>query len=129
MRKLWVLVLGLAVAFGTGWAADEEGQAKPAEGQAREGQGQAKEGDQAGGKAERRAKGPLAPVIELMGKLDLTDEQQAKMKPVLQDAGKQARALRQDEQLDKRQKAQKLRELIRATTRRLEELLTPEQKQ
>ncbi len=67
--------------------------------------------------------------LEWMSKeLNLTDDQKAKLKPILQDEGKQMRAVHEDNSLtpeQKREKAKQIRENFRP---QIQAVLTPEQK-
>lgn len=61
--------------------------------------------------------------------LNLTQEQQQQMLPVLRNRNKQMRALREDASLQPRQRRQQMRELMRQTDQKLEAAMTDPQKQ
>ena len=64
---------------------------------------------------------------KLMDALNLSDEQKAKMAPVLQKAKSDAKAVRADQSLSKQQKHQQLEALRQSTAQQLQAILTPEQ--
>jgi protein CpxP len=64
---------------------------------------------------------------QLTRRLNLTQNQQDQIKPLLQDEMKQTRAIRQDASLTPDQKREKLQQLRQSSRSHLEDLLTPEQ--
>jgi periplasmic protein CpxP/Spy len=79
---------------------------------------------------ERQMKDPVEMRLEMMTKnLGLTKEQQASIKPILQDQTKQMQALRADQSIKPEQKQTKMKEINQATNTKIEAQLTPEQKE
>ena len=64
-----------------------------------------------------------------MAKLNLTDEQRAKIQPILQSSREQAHAVRNDTTLTPEQKQAKMRDIHQVTMTQMNSLLTPEQQQ
>jgi Spy/CpxP family protein refolding chaperone len=64
-----------------------------------------------------------------MAKLNLTDEQRAKIQPILQASRQQAHAVRNDTTLTPQQKHAKMRDIHQDTMIQMNSLLTPEQQQ
>jgi periplasmic protein CpxP/Spy len=64
---------------------------------------------------------------KLTQELNLTPNQQTKIKPIFQKAHAQAKTIRQDATLNKDQKMAKMKELHQNTMAQLNEILTPEQ--
>ena len=62
-----------------------------------------------------------------MKELGLTDDQKAKVAPILEKAKADAKAIRADESLAKKQKHQQIEALRQATNQQLQAVLTPEQ--
>jgi Spy/CpxP family protein refolding chaperone len=69
-----------------------------------------------------RGMGPLA-------RLNLTDDQRAKIQPILQSSRQQAQAVRNDATLTPEQKQAKIRDIHQGTMTQMNSLLTPEQQQ
>jgi len=65
----------------------------------------------------------------LSKELNLTDDQKAKVRPILEDEGKQMKAVREDSSLSQEQKHDKMRQIHEAAHSQINELLTPEQQQ
>ena len=65
----------------------------------------------------------------LMARLNLTDDQRAKIQPILQSSRQQAQAVRNDATLTPEQKQAKIRDIHRGTMTQMNSLLTPEQQQ
>jgi Spy/CpxP family protein refolding chaperone len=61
-------------------------------------------------------------------RLNLTDEQKEKIRPILRDEVKQLRAVRADTSLTTEQRRERRRQIVQATRKQIGELLTPEQK-
>jgi len=61
-------------------------------------------------------------------RLNLTDEQKEKIRPILQDEEKQLKGLRADTSLSPEQRREKRRQINQATRKQIGETLTPEQK-
>jgi Spy/CpxP family protein refolding chaperone len=59
--------------------------------------------------------------------LNLTDEQKAKIRPILQEQMKQLRALRQDTSLAPEQKGEKTRQIRKSAREQIDQILTLEQ--
>jgi Spy/CpxP family protein refolding chaperone len=64
-----------------------------------------------------------------MAKLNLTDDQRAKIQPILKSSREQAHAVRNDTTLTPEQKRAKMREIHQGTMAQMNSLLTPEQQQ
>ncbi len=64
---------------------------------------------------------------KLTKELNLTPDQQTKIKPIFQQARAQAKTIRQDTSLTQDQKRTKFKELHQTTMAQLNEILTPEQ--
>jgi periplasmic protein CpxP/Spy len=64
---------------------------------------------------------------KLSQELNLTADQQAKMKPIFQQARAQGKTIHQDASLTKEQKMAKMKELHQTTMAQMNEILTPEQ--
>ncbi|HYK50810.1 MAG TPA: hypothetical protein VEU94_13875 [Terriglobales bacterium] len=75
-----------------------------------------------GDQAEHRLK-------RLSKKLDLTDDQKEKMRPILEDESSQMKAVEGDSSLTSQQKHKKTREIRMASKSQMSAILTPEQKQ
>jgi len=60
-------------------------------------------------------------------RLNLTAEQKAKVRPILQKAREQVQALKADTNLDKKQKHQQIQSIRQNTAQQLKAILTPEQ--
>jgi len=65
----------------------------------------------------------------LSQKLNLTADQQAKLKPILEQQHQQMRALKTDTSLTPEQKQAKMKELHESTHNQINSILTPEQQQ
>lgn len=63
----------------------------------------------------------------LSKQLNLTDEQKAKIKPILADEGKQMRTVREDTSLSQQQKHEKMMQLHETVDSQINDVLTPEQ--
>ena len=66
---------------------------------------------------------------ELSSKLNLSADQQAQLKPVMDSTRQQMDAIRNDASLSKEQKREKAQETRKSTDSQIEAILTPEQKQ
>jgi periplasmic protein CpxP/Spy len=64
---------------------------------------------------------------KLSQELNLTPDQQAKIKPIFQQARAQGKTIHQDASLTKEQKMAKMKELRQNTMAQMNEILTPEQ--
>ncbi len=64
---------------------------------------------------------------KLSQELNLTADQQAKIKPIFQQARTQGKTIHQDASLTKEQKMAKMKELHQTTMAQMNEILTPEQ--
>ena len=65
----------------------------------------------------------------LSKRLNLTDDQKEKLKPILQDEDKQLTALESDSTLSAEQKRRKSREIRMSSKSQMDAILTPEQKE
>ena len=63
----------------------------------------------------------------LTEKLDLTDDQQAKLKPILEDESTQMKTLHEDTSLAPDDKKAKMKELHESSTEKINAVLTPDQ--
>ena len=78
--------------------------------------------------AEHKEKGPRGDRLkEIVGKLDLTDDQKAKIKPIVEDAMKATKAVREDTTLDKDAKREKLMEIFKSHVDQIVPILTADQ--
>jgi protein CpxP len=76
------------------------------------------------------AMGPITPerrLKMLTEKLNLTEDQQASVKPILEDESKQAKALHDDVSLAPADKRAKMKELHESSTEKIVAVLTPDQ--
>lgn len=64
-----------------------------------------------------------------MARLNLTDEQKARMKPILEQQRQQMQAIRNDSSLSAQDRQQKMRDLRQNTRSQMRSILTPEQQQ
>jgi periplasmic protein CpxP/Spy len=74
--------------------------------------------------------GPMTPEARLKmltEKLNLTEDQQAKLKPILEDQSKQMKALHDDTSLAPADKQAKMKELHESSIEKLNAILTPDQ--
>ena len=72
--------------------------------------------------------GPRGSRLEwLSTQLNLTDEQKAKLKPILEDEGKQMQAVRGDSSLSQDQKRDKVKQIHETTNSQINDTLTPDQ--
>lgn len=65
---------------------------------------------------------------DMTQKLNLTSDQQAKIKPILEDTHQQMQAFMKDESLSREDKVSKLRSLHQSTLAKVRDVLTDEQK-
>src|SRR5256885_14310715 len=77
---------------------------------------------------DRRA-GIQARLKQISEQLKLTDEQKEKLKPIFQEQAPKLRELRQNESLSREDKMAKLKELREDLNKKIEPILTPEQKE
>jgi periplasmic protein CpxP/Spy len=63
----------------------------------------------------------------LSKELNLTDDQKAKVKPILEDEGKQMKAAREDTSLSQDQKRDKMKQIHETTNSQINDILTPDQ--
>jgi periplasmic protein CpxP/Spy len=66
---------------------------------------------------------------QMSQELNLTDEQKAKLKPILQDEGEQLRTLKSDTSVATQEKFQKAKEIRASHKQQIDAILTPDQKQ
>jgi periplasmic protein CpxP/Spy len=72
--------------------------------------------------------GQHASRLEWMSKeLNLTDDQKAKLKPILADEGKQMQSVKEDTTLSQDQKRDKMKEIRQKTDSQVNDILTPDQ--
>ena len=64
----------------------------------------------------------------MSARLNLTDEQKAKVRPILEDEVKQIMALRANTSLPPADRQAKVREIRQSTRQQIDQILTPEQK-
>lgn len=86
----------------------------------------AQDPDQAQGKGEA-AQAISDRMNEMAAKLNLTDDQKAKVKPILQDSASQMRALRDDQSLSRRDKFKKMRDIRSNRDNQLKSVLNDDQ--
>jgi Spy/CpxP family protein refolding chaperone len=118
MRKLFVLFLPLVLLLGLPVMAQQETQTSDPSGPG--GGGRMRRHHDAGLHAGRR-------LGHLTRRLNLTQEQQASLKPIFADEAKQIEALRQDTSLTLEQRRAKIHELRQNTNSQITSVLTPEQ--
>ena len=106
-----------ALLFSTAFAVAQD-TAEPASSAPTASQRQQARGDQASRRLKRLTK-----------RLDLTAEQQERIRPILQDEAAQMKAVNDDSALTQQQKHRKIRDLRQATRSQLDGILTDEQKQ
>ncbi|MGZ4820430.1 MAG: Spy/CpxP family protein refolding chaperone [Terriglobales bacterium] len=70
---------------------------------------------------------PQAHLDHLSSMLNLTDDQKAKIKPILESTDSQAQAIRQDTSLSPQDRRTKMRDLHEKTMAQVKDILTPEQ--
>ena len=104
------MLAGHAVVQGADQVPPGQGQGGPARGAVKRGQ------MDAGERLERMSR-----------HLNLTDEQKAKIKPILEDEDQRLKALRDDGSLTRDQQREKLRSIRQETHEKIRPLLTPEQ--
>ena len=63
----------------------------------------------------------------LSKQLNLTDDQKAKLKPILEDQSRQMKATREDTTLTQDQKREKMKQVHESTHSQINDILTPEQ--
>ncbi|HXY49625.1 MAG TPA: hypothetical protein VEI01_09270 [Terriglobales bacterium] len=83
-----------------------------------------------GGMGGGSATGPMTPENRLKWmteKLNLTDDQQAKIKPILEDETTQMKAVRSDTSLSQPDRHAKMKSIYAADTEKINAILTPEQ--
>lgn len=74
--------------------------------------------------------GPMTPenrLKMLTEKLNLTDDQQAKLKPIIEDQSKQMKAIHDDTSLAPTDKQAKMKEIHESSIEKMNAILTPEQ--
>ncbi|MCM8824958.1 MAG: Spy/CpxP family protein refolding chaperone [Candidatus Omnitrophica bacterium] len=74
----------------------------------------------------RKGQGEMG--LGLYSRLDLTDEQKAKIQEIQKSRHEQISAIKQDETLSKEQKREKIKAIMESTQKQMDEVLTPEQK-
>jgi Spy/CpxP family protein refolding chaperone len=84
----------------------------------------------AGGPEHKGPRGgnPEQRLAELTKKLELTDEQVAKIKPIIMDEVQEMKALKEDTSIDKEAKKPKMMEIRKSHMEQIAAILTPEQK-
>ena len=81
-----------------------------------------------GGKHDSAHKGPRGDRFKmLVEKLNLTDDQKAKIKPILEDEMKAIKAIRDDASIEREAKWTKIRDVVQSHNTQIIPLLTPEQ--
>ena len=118
MKRISTLVLvgaaALASAFAQQTQAPPDSQAPP---------------PQAAGQPHGHGRTPDAQLKALTKKLNLSAEQQAQLRPILEDRATQMQAIRNDSNLSRTDRRSKLKDLREESTQKLEAVLTAEQKQ
>ncbi|HLH07076.1 MAG TPA: hypothetical protein VKW78_07560 [Terriglobales bacterium] len=122
MKKLTAGVLGAALALGIPLFAQDAANADQANSATTQAAPDA--GTAQGKPYGHRHRGGMKKMAE---KLNLTADQQAKLKPIFQQAHAQAKTIRQDTSLTQEQKRAKMKDLHQTTMAQLNEILTPEQ--
>jgi periplasmic protein CpxP/Spy len=79
------------------------------------------------GQRMHRQWGPEQRLAMLSQKLNLTDDQKAQIKPLLEDQHKQMMALREDTSLSREQKRAKFQEIRKQTSEKMNSILSPDQ--
>ncbi|MCM8823029.1 MAG: hypothetical protein NC831_09565 [Candidatus Omnitrophica bacterium] len=74
----------------------------------------------------RKGQGEMG--LGLYSRLDLTDEQKAKIQEIQKSRHEQISAIKQDETLSKEQKREKIKAIMESTQKQMDEVLSPEQK-
>jgi periplasmic protein CpxP/Spy len=117
MKRTFALMLSAVLLLGISLVAQ---QAEPGSGPG---------GPMGGHKMGRHQSGPQPErrLARLTQMLNLSQEQQDKLKPILQDEAKQMRAVHDDTSLTPEQRHSKMRELHQGTTTQINGILTPEQ--
>ena len=82
---------------------------------------------QYGGQQMHRQWGPDQQLARMTKQLHLTDDQQAKIKPILEDQQKQMMALRQDNSLSREDRFARFREIRKDTFEKMNPILTAKQ--
>lgn len=82
---------------------------------------------QYGGRQMHRRMGPDQQLARMTKQLHLTEDQQAKIKPILEDQHKQMMALRQDTSMSREDRFAKFREIRKQTFEKMNPILTPDQ--
>ena len=80
----------------------------------------------------QRMRGPMTPedqLARMTKQLQLTDEQQAKIKPILEDQHKQMMDLRQDTSMSRQDRFAKFRDIRQKSLDKIKPILTAEQQQ
>jgi Spy/CpxP family protein refolding chaperone len=77
--------------------------------------------------AKHAAKAGHGKFEKLAKELNLTDDQKAKIKPIIENQAKQVKAIREDKSLNPAQQKDKLRSLAKETRPQIEAILTPDQ--
>ena len=113
MSKLAILVVvGLMASLSASQDSSQPASTAPAP----------RHGHKQGDRAEQRLK-------RLSKKLNLTDDQKEKVRPILQDEEKQLTDMEADSTLTAQQKHKKTKEIRRSSRSQLDAILTPEQKE
>jgi periplasmic protein CpxP/Spy len=115
LSKLGILALlaaGSLIAFGA--QAQDKKEDKP--------------GDKPPGKVEGKS-APRDPIDRLAETLNLTEDQKAKIKPIMLEEREKSKALFMDRNIQPEEKMKKRDEIRKVTTDKVAELLTPEQKE
>jgi len=84
---------------------------------------------QYGGRRMHRPMTPADHLARMTKQLKLTDEQQAKIKPILEQQHQQMMELRQDTSMSRENRFAKFREVRQESLKKIKPILTPEQQQ
>ena len=69
------------------------------------------------------------PLERLSKALDLTEDQKAKIKPIIEERRQKMQALRDDTSLSKEQRMEQVKEIFKSSNEQIKALLTPDQQQ
>ena len=115
-RKFSIALLPLAFAAGLLVVGQTSHALQTAPATQEHGPGRARDGDD-----------PESRLKMLTEKLDLTEDQQAKLKPILEDESTQMKTLHDDTSLAPEDKRAKMKELHESSTEKINAVLTPDQ--
>jgi periplasmic protein CpxP/Spy len=121
--KIYGVVLAGALMLSvSAFAQDQQTQAAPS------GDQQQKQGQMHHGKGQHKMD-PQAQLDHMTKTLNLTSDQQAKIKPILDNANQQMQSLKSDTSVQKQDRRSKAMEIHKSTMEQVRAVLTPEQQQ